>query len=256
MSIELSNEQLMRYARHILLDEFGVEAQQRVSQAQVLIVGAGGLGSPAAYYLAAAGVQQLTIVDDDEVELSNLQRQILHNSQRVGCNKAISAQQTLAALNPEVVVRPIAQRLEGEEFAPLVAAHDVVLDCTDNFATRHAINRACVQHRKPLVSGAGIRFAGQMSVFDLRDPKAPCYHCLFPEAKDYEELRCATTGVLGPLVGIVGCVQAAEALKVIGGFGEALVGRLLTLDALSMQWHTVRFRKDPQCAVCAPFRAD
>lgn len=251
MSVELSNDQLMRYARHILLDEFGIEAQQKVSSARVLIVGAGGLGSPAALYLAAAGVQQLTLVDDDEVELSNLQRQILHDSQRVGVNKAVSGQQTLEALNPEVRVQPISRRLDYEDLLPLVAEHDVVLDCTDNFATRHAINRACVQHRKPLVSGAGIRFAGQMSVFDMRDPEAPCYHCLFPEAEDYEELRCATTGVLGPLVGIVGCVQAAEALKVIGGFGEALVGRLLTLDALNMQWHTVRFRKDPQCRVCA-----
>lgn len=256
MSFELSNDQLMRYARHILLDEFGIEAQQRVSQARVLIVGAGGLGSPAALYLAAAGVHTLTLADDDEVELSNLQRQILHNSQRVGINKAISGQQTLAELNPEVEVRPISRRLDDDDLLPLVAAHDVVLDCTDNFATRHAINRACVAHRKPLVSGAGIRFAGQMSVFDMRDPEAPCYHCLFPEAEDYEELRCATTGVLGPLVGIVGCVQAAEALKVLGGFGTPLVGRLMSLDALNMQWHTVRFRKDPACAVCAVATAD
>lgn len=250
MSTELSNAQLMRYARHILLDEFGIEAQQRVAQARVLMVGAGGLGSPAALYLAAAGIKELTLVDDDEVELSNLQRQILHSTERVGVNKAESGKAALAALNPEVTVHALTQRLTLEELLPLVAAHDVVLDCTDNFVTRHAINRACVQHKKPLVSGAGIRFVGQMSVYDLREEDAPCYHCLFPEAEDYEELRCATTGVLGPLVGMVGCVQAAEALKVIGGFGEPLVGRLLSVDALTMQWHTVRFRRDPECAVC------
>lgn len=249
--IDLSDSQLMRYARHILLDEFGIEAQQRISQARVLIVGAGGLGSPAALYLAAAGVAVLTLVDDDAVELSNLQRQVLHNTARVGVNKAISGQQTLAELNPEVQVQAVTQRLELESLLPLVANHDVVLDCTDNFATRHAINRACVQHKKPLVSGAGIRFSGQMSVFDLRAPEAPCYHCLFPEAPDFEELRCATTGVLGPLVGMVGCVQAAEALKVLGGFGEPLVGRLLTVDALTMQWHSLRFQRDPACAVCS-----
>jgi len=250
MSVELSNAQLMRYARHILLDEFGIEAQQRIAQSRVLMVGAGGLGSPAALYLVAAGIQQLTLVDDDEVELSNLQRQILHNSHRVGVNKAVSGKQTLADLNPEVQVQALTKRLVIKQLLPLVAQHDIVLDCTDNFATRHAINRACVQHKKPLVSGAGIRFAGQMSVFDLRDPNAPCYHCLFPEADDFEELRCATTGVLGPLVGMVGCVQAAEALKVLGGFGEPLVGRLLSVDALTMQWHTVRFRQDPNCIVC------
>lgn len=249
-SFDLTDGQLMRYARHILLDEFGIEAQQRISQARVLIIGAGGLGSPAALYLAAAGLAQLTLVDDDEVELSNLQRQILHDTQRVGVNKALSGQQALAALNPEVKVEAVTQRLDLPALLPLVAAHDVVLDCSDNFATRHAINRACVQHRKPLVSGAGIRFAGQMSVFDLRDPQAPCYHCLFPEAPDFEELRCATTGVLGPLVGMVGCVQAAETLKLLGGFGQPLVGRLLTVDALTMQWQTLRFRRDPACAVC------
>lgn len=251
MSTELSNAQLMRYARHILLDEFGIEAQQRVARARVLMVGAGGLGSPAALYLVAAGVRQLTLVDHDEVELSNLQRQILHNSHRVGVNKAESGRQTLAELNPEVQVRPLAERLDLQGLLPLVAEHDVVLDCTDNFVTRHAINRACVQHGKPLVSGAGIRFSGQMSVYDMRRADSPCYHCLFPEAEDYEELRCATTGVLGPLVGMVGCVQAAEALKVIGEFGEPLVGRLLSVDALTMQWHTVRFRRDPECAVCS-----
>lgn len=248
--MSLDDAQLMRYARHILLDEYGIEAQEKVSAAKVLVVGAGGLGSPAAYYLAAAGVGHITLVDDDEVDLSNLQRQILHNSERVGVNKAQSGQQTLQALNPLITIEPLAQRLSDADLDRLMPQHDVVLDCTDNFATRHAINRAAVRHRVPIVSGAGIRFAGQISVYDLRDDQAPCYHCLFPEADDVQELRCATTGVLGPLVGMVGCIQAAEALKVIGGFGEPLVGRLLSVDALTMQWHTVRFRKDPNCSVC------
>ncbi len=248
--MSLDDAQLMRYARHILLDEYGIEAQEKISAAKVLIVGAGGLGSPAAYYLAAAGVGHLTLVDDDEVDLSNLQRQILHTSDRVGVNKALSGQTTLQALNPLVQIEPLAQRLSDADLDRLMPQHDLVLDCTDNFATRHAINRAAVRHRVPIVSGAGIRFSGQISVYDLRDDQAPCYHCLFPEADDVQELRCATTGVLGPLVGMVGCIQAAEALKVLGGFGEPLVGRLLSVDALTMQWHTVRFRKDPQCLVC------
>lgn len=247
---ELNDAQLMRYARHILLDEFGIEAQERISSARILIVGAGGLGSPAAFYLAAAGVGQITLVDNDEVDLSNLQRQILHDSQRVGVNKALSGQQSLQALNPLIQIVPITERLSDTDLLKLVPDHDLVLDCTDNFATRHAINRAAVAHGVPVVSGAGIRFSGQISVYDLRQPEAPCYHCLFPEADDVQELRCATTGVLGPLVGIVGSIQAAEALKVLGGFGEPLVGRLLSVDALTMQWHTVRFRKDPQCLVC------
>lgn len=250
--MSLDDAQLMRYARHILLDEYGIEAQEKVSAAKVLIIGAGGLGSPAAYYLAAAGVGQITLVDDDEVDLSNLQRQILHNSERVGMNKAQSGQQTLHQLNPLIHIEPLAQRLSDADLDRLMPLHDLVLDCTDNFATRHAINRAAVRHRVPIVSGAGIRFSGQISVYDLRDAQAPCYHCLFPEADDVQELRCATTGVLGPLVGVVGCIQAAEALKVLGGFGEPLVGRLLSVDALTMQWHTVRFRKDPHCLVCKP----
>ena len=246
----LNDAQLMRYARHILLDEFGIEAQERISAARILIVGVGGLGSPAGFYLAAAGVGHISLVDDDEVELSNLQRQILHSTPRVGVNKAQSGQQTLQALNPTICIEPLSSRLDDAALNRLVPQHDLVLDCTDNFATRHAINRAAVRHRVPVVSGAGIRFSGQISVYDLRDAQAPCYHCLFPEADDVEELRCATTGVLGPLVGMVGCIQAAEALKVLGGFGEPLVGRLLSVDALSMQWHTVRFKKDPDCAVC------
>lgn len=247
----MNDDQLLRYARHILLDEFGIEGQERLAAARVLIVGAGGLGSPAALYLAAAGVGELVLADDDEVDLSNLQRQILHGQDRVGMAKAESGRLTLAALNPEVRVRPLVQRLDDAALQELVAGVDLVLDCCDNFATRHAVNRACVALRKPLVSGAAIRFAGQISVFDLRRDDAPCYHCLFPEAADVEELRCATTGVLGPLVGVVGATQAIEAIKLLAGMGDLLVGRLLCLDALTMQWQTLRYGRDPQCPVCS-----
>ena len=246
----MNDQHLMRYARHILLNEFGVEAQERIVSSHALIVGAGGLGSPAAFYLAAAGVGTLTLVDDDEVELSNLQRQILHTTDRIGMPKAESAKQSLNALNPSITINTVCQRLDEDALQPLVMAADIVLDCTDNFATRHAINRSCVRHQKPLVSGAGIRFSGQISVYDLREPTAPCYSCLFPEADDVEELRCATTGVFGPVVGTIGCMQAAEALKVLGNFGEPLVGRLLSFDALTAKWHNIRFKKDPGCEVC------
>lgn len=247
----MEDAQLLRYARHILLDEFGIEAQERLLAARVLIVGAGGLGSPAAFYLASSGVGRLVLADDDQVELGNLQRQILHTTDRIGWDKAQSGKHMLEQLNPEVRVVALVRRLDDQALDEQVAQADLVLDCCDNFATRHAVNRACVAHRKPLVSGAAIRFAGQISVFDLRQDDAPCYHCLFPEADDVEELRCATTGVLAPLVGIVGSVQAAEAIKVLTGMGEPLVGRLLCLDALTMQWNTVRFRRDPACPVCS-----
>ena len=247
----MNDDQLLRYARHILLDEFGIEGQEKLLNARVLIIGAGGLGSPAALYLAAAGVGTLKLVDDDEVELSNLQRQILHFSDRVGMPKAESGRQTLYALNPDVRVEPIVRRLGVADLTELAAQVDLVLDCCDNFATRHAINRACVATRTPLVSGAGIRFSGQVSVFDLRQDEAPCYHCLFPEAQDVEELRCATTGVLGPLVGVMGTIQAIEAIKVLAGMGEPLVGRLLCLDALTMQWQSLRYGRDPACSVCS-----
>lgn len=247
----MNDDQLLRYARHILLDEFGIEGQERLAAARVLIVGAGGLGSPAALYLAAAGVGDLVLADHDSVDVTNLQRQILHGQDRVGMPKAESGRLTLAAINPEVRVHALVQRLEGEALMKQVAAADLVLDCCDNFATRHAVNRACVAHRRPLVSGAAIRHSGQISVFDLRRDDAPCYHCLFPEGEDVEELRCATTGVLGPLVGVVGATQAIEAIKLLAGMGEPLVGRLLCLDALTMQWQTVRYGRDPGCPVCS-----
>ncbi|MBV6273311.1 molybdopterin-synthase adenylyltransferase MoeB [Alcaligenaceae bacterium CGII-47] len=246
----MDDAQLMRYARHVLLDEFGIEGQDRLLAARVLIVGVGGLGSPAAAYLAAAGVGHIVLVDDDVVELSNLQRQILHTSARIGQPKADSGRFALAQINPDIQIDALVERLDTSRLTELASGVDLVLDCCDNFATRHAINRACVAARKPLVSGAAIKFSGQISVYDLRSDAAPCYHCLFPEANDVEELRCATTGVLGPLVGIVGSVQAAEAIKLLAGFGEPLVGRLLCVDALTMQWNTIRFKRDPACPVC------
>jgi adenylyltransferase/sulfurtransferase len=246
----MNDAQLLRYSRHILLDEIGIEGQTRIIGAHALLVGAGGLGSPAALYLASAGVGRLTLADGDSVDLTNLQRQILHTHERIGQLKAVSGQRALAQINPEVVVEPISERLAGERLEMLVAAADVVLDCCDNFATRHAVNRACVRQRKPLVSGAAIGFSAQLAVFDARRDDAPCYHCLFPEGDDVEETRCAVMGIFAPLTGIIGAMQAAEALKVISGAGEPAVGRLLLLDGLTMEWRSVKFGKDPQCVVC------
>ena len=248
----MTDDQLLRYSRHILLDALGIEGQERILATHALLVGAGGLGSPAALYLASAGIGKITLVDDDTVDFTNLQRQILHTQARVGMAKAISGQQALAAINPEIEIIPLQQRLSGEALDALVASADIVLDCTDNFATRHAINRACVHHKKPLVSGAAIRFDGQISVYDLRRDDSPCYHCLFPEGDDVEEVRCAVMGVFAPLTGIVGTMQAAEALKLAAEIGESLTGRLLLLDALEMEWRTVRFKKDAACTVCGP----
>ncbi len=252
----MTDEQLLRYSRHILLDALGIEGQERILASHALIVGAGGLGSPAALYLASAGIGRITLVDDDTVDFTNLQRQILHTQERVGLAKAESGRQALAAINPEIAITPLQQRLSGEMLDALVATADIVLDCTDNFATRHAINRACVHHRKPLVSGAAIRFDGQISVYDLRRDDSPCYHCLFPEGEDVEEVRCAVMGVFAPLTGIIGTMQAAEALKLAADIGESLTGRLLLLDALEMEWRTVRFKKDVACAVCGPTPAE
>ncbi|OZI20802.1 molybdopterin biosynthesis protein MoeB [Bordetella genomosp. 9] len=250
----MNDQQLLRYARHILLDELGIEGQEKILAGRALIIGAGGLGSPAAMYLASAGVGHITLVDDDVVELSNLQRQLLHATESLGQAKVESGRRALLSLNPEIVVDTIAQRLQGDALLAAVARADVVLDCSDNFTTRHAINRACVHHRKPLVSGAAIRFDGQVSVFDLRGETSPCYHCLFPEADDVEEANCATMGVLAPLVGIIGSVQAAEALKLLAGIGETLAGRMLCLDGLAMQWRSLNVPRDEECAICAERR--
>jgi molybdopterin-synthase adenylyltransferase len=246
----MTDDQLLRYSRHILLPEIGIEGQEKIRAAHALVIGAGGLGSPAALYLATAGVGTITLADGDTVDLTNLQRQVLHTSESVGQPKVASGAATIARYNPEVRVVPLHGRAEGAQLDALVAQATVVLDCCDNFATRHAVNRACVKHKKPLVSGAAIRFDGQLSVFDLRQAGAPCYHCLFPEGEELEELRCAVMGVFAPLTGIIGTLQAAEALKAIMGVGELMVGKLLLMDALAGTTRTVRYRRDEGCAVC------
>ena len=246
----MNDQQLLRYSRHILLPQIGIEGQERLLAARALIVGAGGLGSPAALYLAAAGVGTIVLADNDSVDLTNLQRQILHRSGSIGRPKAESGRDALLEVNPECRVLPLAERLAGERLDAEVAAADVVLDCSDNFATRHAVNRACVNFGKPLVSGAAIRFDGQISVFDPRSPASPCYHCLFPEGQDVEELRCAVMGVFAPLTGIIGSMQAAEALKLLIGCGESLAGRLLLLEGLTMEWRSIAIPRDPGCPVC------
>jgi molybdopterin-synthase adenylyltransferase len=246
----MDDAQLLRYSRHILLPELGIDAQEKFRAARVLIVGTGGLGAPAAQFLAAAGIGTLTLCDPDTVDLTNLQRQILFATADIGTPKVAAAKARLAAINPEVRIETIPARVGAGELAALVAAADVVLDCSDNFATRHAINRACVAAKKPLVSGAAIRFDGQVAVFDPRDAACPCYHCLFGEGEEIEETRCATMGVFAPVVGIIGATQAAEALKLVAGIGEPISGRLLLLDAFSMNWREVGIPRDPACPVC------
>ncbi|MEK6594767.1 MAG: molybdopterin-synthase adenylyltransferase MoeB [Pseudomonadota bacterium] len=247
----MNDDQLLRYSRHILLPQIGIEGQQKLLESHALLIGAGGLGSPIALYLAAAGVGRITICDHDEVDLTNLQRQIVHRTESIGRKKVDSARQTLAAINPGVDVVALPERIEGGRLEELVAAADIVLDGSDNFATRHAVNRACVRLRKPLVSGAGVRFDGQIAVFDMRSPQSPCYHCLFPEHGENEDVRCAIMGVFAPLVGIIGAMQAAEALKLLAAIGTPLTGRLLLLDALTMEWRSMRLAKDPACPVCS-----
>ncbi len=246
----MNDNQLLRYSRHILLPQIGYEGQEKLVNSHALIVGAGGLGSPAALYLAAGGVGKLTICDFDVVDLTNLQRQIIHTTQSVGINKAVSAQQSIYEINPDVEVRTVCERSTEDGLQALVAEADVVLDCTDNFATRYALNRICVKLRKPLVSGAAINFEGQVTVFDMRADDSPCYHCLFPEIGNEEGLRCAESGVFSPLVGIIGTTQAAEAMKLLTGIGQSLQGRLLLLDALHMEWRSLKLAKDPACKVC------
>jgi adenylyltransferase/sulfurtransferase len=247
----MNDKDLLRYSRHILLNEFGIEAQQRLADSRVLVIGAGGLGSAALLYLASAGVAQISIADGDLVDLTNLQRQIIHREETIGLNKARSAAQSIRAINSGIVVEVISERLGGKALEEQVARADVVLDCSDNFSTRHAINRACVRYRKPLVSGAGIRFDGQITTFDLRDESSPCYHCLFPDRPEAEQERCAVMGVFAPLVGIIGAMQAAEAIRLLTGIGESLTGRLLLLDARTMTWQMVKFKRDLECAACS-----
>jgi len=248
----MTDDDLLRYSRHILLDEIGIEGQARLQAGRALVIGAGGLGSPVALYLGTAGVGHITLVDHDQVDLTNLQRQIAHNMARVGVPKAESARTAMLAINPTLDIRTICQRADAALLDTLVAEADVVLDCSDNFATRHAVNAACVAHAKPLVAGAAIGFDGQISVYDTRQTGAPCYACLFPPDATTEEARCALMGVFAPLVGIIGTMQAAEALKLLAGVGESLAGRLLMLDARSMRWDEIRLAQQTDCAVCGP----
>ncbi len=246
----MNDNQLLRYSRHILLPEIGIEGQQRLLDAKALVIGAGGLGSPVAMFLAASGIGRITLCDDDKVDLTNLQRQIAHRTSTIGHAKVASAQSTLADINPEVKVIALQERADEERLGALVADADVVLDCSDNFPTRYALNRVCLGQRKPLVSGAAARFDGQVSVFDFRREDTPCYQCLYPEQLESEETRCAVLGIFAPLVGLVGSLQAAEALKVLTGIDPTLCGRLLTINALNMEVRTLRLARDPACALC------
>ena len=252
----MSDAQLLRYSRHILLEDLGVEGQNRLLAAHALVIGAGGLGSPVALDLGTAGVGTLTIVDDDVVDLTNLQRQIVHAVDRLGQPKVQSAATAVANLNPDVRVVGLRTRADPSALAALVAEADVVVDCCDNFSTRHAVNAACVQHGRPLVSGAAIRFDGQVGTFDTRDAQSPCYACVFPADAAFEETACATLGVFAPLVGIIGSMQAAEALKLLAGVGRSLAGRLQMLDARTMEWTEMRLRRQAACPVCGGRRVD
>ncbi|MFG6462545.1 HesA/MoeB/ThiF family protein [Roseateles sp. DXS20W] len=246
----MNDDDLLRYSRHLLLDEIGIEGQQRLLDARALVIGAGGLGSPAALYLASAGVGRITLVDHDTVSLTNLQRQIAHDMGSLDRLKVESAAARMAALNPAVQVRALSAKADATLLDAEVPGVDVVIDCTDNFATRHLVNAACVRHGRPLVSGAAIGFDGQISVYDSRCGKLPCYACLFPPESGFEDMACSTMGVFAPLVGIVGSMQAAEALKLLAGIGEPLSGRLLMLDGRRMQWSEIAMQRDPQCSVC------
>ncbi|MBW0235518.1 MULTISPECIES: molybdopterin-synthase adenylyltransferase MoeB [Pseudomonas] len=245
----LTDEELLRYSRQILLQQVDVDGQLKLKNSRVLIVGLGGLGSPVALYLAAAGVGELHVADFDTVDLTNLQRQIVHDTSSVGQSKVDSALRRLEAINPEIKLVAHRSALDTDSLADAVAAVDLVLDCCDNFGTREAVNKACVAARKPLVSGAAIRLEGQLSVFDSRQPTSPCYHCLYGRGSD-EDLTCSEAGVLGPLVGLVGSLQALEALKILAGFGEPLVGRLLLVDAMTTRFRELRVKRDPACRVC------
>ena len=247
----MNDSQLLRYSRHILLPQIAYEGQETLTQSHALIVGAGGLGAPSALYMAAGGVGTLTVCDFDVVDLTNLQRQIIHTTQSVGINKAVSAKQTLQGINPDVVVNTVEEKSTEAAMSKLVKEADVVLDCSDNFATRYALNRLCFEHQKPLVSGAAIGFEGQVTVYDFRHPNSPCYHCLFPDDGSETEMRCSENGVFSPLVGMIGTTQAAEAMKLLMNIGTSLQGRLMLLDALNMEWRTIKLSKDPACKVCA-----
>jgi len=246
----MEDQHLLRYSRHILLEEFGIDGQARVSAARALVIGAGGLGSPVALYLAAAGVGRITLVDHDELDLTNLQRQIAHTTARVGMSKVESAAEAMRAINPDITVEAVKLRAEDQLLSRLVADADVVVDCSDNFQTRHAVNRACVAHVKPLVAGAAIRFDGQLSVYDTRNATAPCYACIFPPDADFDETRCAVLGVFAPVVGTIGTLQANEALKLLAGIEPSLAGSLLMFDGRRTAFDSLRIARDPGCSVC------
>jgi molybdopterin-synthase adenylyltransferase len=247
----MNDNQLLRYSRHILLDDIGIEGQQQLLDAHALVIGAGGLGSPAAMYLASGGVGHITLVDDDDVDLTNLQRQVMHTTARVGQPKALSGKEGLLAINPDVEVTAVCERVAGARLQSLVRSASVVLDCSDNFATRHAVNRACFAAGVPLVAGAVIRFDGQLSVYDPRTQTSPCYACLFPEDGKFQDAACSTMGVFAPLVGVVGAMQAAEAMKLIIGAGTSLAGKLLLLDGRSMEWTSIAIARNENCQVCS-----
>lgn len=247
----MDDSQLLRYARHLMLDAIGIEGQEKLLASSVLILGLGGLGSPAAAYLASAGIGRLVLVDDDQVELSNLQRQIIHTTDRIGQSKAESARAAIAQMNPDCQVETVVERVDTERLAALLAQVDLIVDCTDNFRTRQAINEVCVAQSKPFVSAAAIRFSGQVTVFDTRHADSPCYACAFPPSDDLRVDDCATMGVFAPLVGMIGSTEAAEAIKTLLGIGDNLQGRLMMLDALSMQWHTLQLERNPDCPVCS-----
>lgn len=246
----MNDQQLLRYSRHLLLSEIDIPGQEKLAQSRVLIVGAGGLGSPAALYLAASGVGELVICDHDKVDLTNLQRQILHDTAAIGELKAQSAKNSLRRINPEIQIVPLAEYATAEMLDQYLARVDAVVDASDNFLTRHLINQACLKHQKPLISGAVIRFEGQVTLFDLRDPTNPCYHCLFPITGDSNDPNCAVMGVFSPLAGIIGCMQAAETIKVLLDIGETINGRLLLINGLTMRIRSLNLRKDPLCPVC------
>jgi molybdopterin/thiamine biosynthesis adenylyltransferase len=251
----VDDDALLRHSRHVLLEEYGIDGQARVDAGHVLVIGAGGLGSPVCLYLAAAGVGRITLIDDDHVDLTNLQRQIAHTTARVGQAKVASAAEAMHAINPDITIVTHALRADDAMLATLVAPADVVVDCSDNFATRHAVNRACVAHAKPLVAGAAIRFDGQLSVYDTRDAASPCYACVFPADADFEETRCAVLGAFGPVVGTIGTLQASEALKLLAGIWPSMAGRLLMFDGRATRFDSLQLARDPECPVCAARRA-
>ncbi|MDG2253032.1 MAG: HesA/MoeB/ThiF family protein [Methylophilaceae bacterium] len=245
------DKKLIRYSRHILLPDIEYEGQLNLINSHILLVGAGGLGSAASIYLAASGIGKITICDFDNVDLSNLQRQILHTDKFIGINKAVSAKSALEEINPEVKIFGIEKRLDIEEMKKIAREVDVIMDCSDNFLTRYSLNQIAYDLKKPLVSGAAIGFDGQVSVFDFREQASPCYQCLFPDSGEDEELRCSDHGVFSPIVGIIGCTQAAEAMKLILKVGKSLMGRLLVLESKDMNWKTLKVPKDPNCIVCS-----